>query len=128
MLSGAAAYSSTFFAVLSCAGALLTLRFGQVRARVDEVLAQVDMTERFNDLVGTPGTSGLPTEARKRLTIAVELMANPPVLFMDEPTSGMGPHAFDMHGLATAQMVCCVAPNMCFRDMPLKWHDICLLP
>lgn len=52
------------------------------------MLAQVDMTERFGDLVGNAGVSGLPTEARKRLTIAVELMANPPVLFMDEPTSG----------------------------------------
>jgi ABC-type multidrug transport system ATPase subunit len=62
--------------------------FVQVRQRVDEVLAQVDMTERFADLVGTPGLSGLSTEARKRLTIAVELMANAPVLFMDEPTSG----------------------------------------
>lgn len=60
----------------------------QVRQRVDEVLAQVDMTERFGDLVGTPGISGLSTEARKRLMIAVELMANAPVLFMDEPTSG----------------------------------------
>jgi ABC-type multidrug transport system ATPase subunit len=56
---------------------------------VDEVLAQVDMTDRFGDLVGTPGLNGLPTEARKRLTIAVELMSNSPVLFMDEPTSGV---------------------------------------
>lgn len=50
----------------------------QVRARVEEVLAQVDLTERYGDLVGSGGTNGLPTEARKRLTIAVELMANPP--------------------------------------------------
>jgi ABC-type multidrug transport system ATPase subunit len=67
---------------------LLYLLCMQVRARLDEVLAQVDLTERFNELVGVPGLSGLPTEARKRLTIAVELMANPPVIFMDEPTSG----------------------------------------
>lgn len=64
----------------------------QVRERLDEVLAQVDLTERFNELVGVPGVSGLPTEARKRLTIAVELMANPPVIFMDEPTSGVSWH------------------------------------
>lgn len=48
------------------------------------------MSERFADLLGTPGVNGLSTEARKRLTIAVELMANPHVLFMDEPTSGAG--------------------------------------
>ncbi len=30
----------------------------------------------------------LTTEQRKRLTIAVELVANPSVLFADEPTSG----------------------------------------
>lgn len=41
-------------------------------------------------LVGSPGQSGLSVEARKRLTIGVELCANPSVIFMDEPTSGMG--------------------------------------
>ena len=40
-------------------------------------------------LVGLPGRSGLSVEQRKRLTIAVELVANPSVIFMDEPTSGM---------------------------------------
>ena len=41
-------------------------------------------------LVGLPGISGLSTEQRKRLTIAVELVANPSIIFMDEPTSGSG--------------------------------------
>ena len=39
-------------------------------------------------LVGIPGENGLSVEQRKRLTIAVELVANPSVIFMDEPTSG----------------------------------------
>ena len=36
----------------------------------------------------TIGQSGLSVEQRKRLTIAVELVANPSIVFMDEPTSG----------------------------------------
>ena len=39
-------------------------------------------------VVGRPGQSGLSVEQRKRLTIAVELVANPSIVFMDEPTSG----------------------------------------
>ena len=39
-------------------------------------------------LVGLPGATGLSVEQRKRLTIAVELVANPSVIFMDEPTTG----------------------------------------
>ncbi len=34
------------------------------------------------------GMYGLSVEQRKRLTIAVELVANPSIVFMDEPTSG----------------------------------------
>ena len=47
-------------------------------------------------LVGLPGTSGLSVEQRKRLTIAVELVANPSAVFMDEPTSG-APHYIVAH-------------------------------
>ncbi|KAG4924598.1 hypothetical protein JHK87_050138 [Glycine soja] len=40
-------------------------------------------------LVGLQGIDGLSTEQRKRLTIAVELVANPSIIFIDEPTSGL---------------------------------------
>jgi ABC-type multidrug transport system ATPase subunit len=55
---------------------------------VDEVIGIVELQPVQNKLVGMPKVSGLSVEQRKRLTIAVELVANPSVVFMDEPTSG----------------------------------------
>ncbi|XP_039124352.1 ABC transporter G family member 39-like [Dioscorea cayenensis subsp. rotundata] len=60
---------------------------------VDEVMELVELTPLRNALVGLPGVSGLSTEQRKRLTIAVELVANPSIIFMDEPTSGLDARA-----------------------------------
>ena len=44
-----------------------------------------------NAVVGRPRENGLSVEQRTRLTIAVELVANPSIVFMDEPTSGQCP-------------------------------------
>ncbi|VFQ63108.1 unnamed protein product [Cuscuta campestris] len=63
------------------------------KAFVDEVMELVELTPLSGALVGLPGVDGLSTEQRKRLTIAVELVANPSVVFMDEPTSGLDARA-----------------------------------
>ncbi|KAK9156690.1 hypothetical protein Scep_003264 [Stephania cephalantha] len=60
---------------------------------VDEVMALVELNPLRDALVGLPGVDGLSTEQRKRLTIAVELVANPSIIFMDEPTSGLDARA-----------------------------------
>ena len=53
-----------------------------------QVLGLVELESLAGAVVGRPGQSGLSVEQRKRLTIAVELVANPSIVFMDEPTSG----------------------------------------
>ncbi|KAI4386109.1 hypothetical protein MLD38_004070 [Melastoma candidum] len=60
---------------------------------VEEVMDLVELNPIRNALVGLPGVDGLSTEQRKRLTIAVELVANPSIIFMDEPTSGLDARA-----------------------------------
>ncbi|XP_022777146.1 pleiotropic drug resistance protein 1-like [Durio zibethinus] len=60
---------------------------------VQEVMELVELTPLRQALVGLPGVSGLSIEQRKRLTIAVELVANPSIIFMDEPTSGLDARA-----------------------------------
>lgn len=70
------------------------LRFGTdtpndtIEQFILEVMKLVELDSLSNALVGRPGTSGLSVEQRKRLTISVELVANPSIVFMDEPTSG----------------------------------------
>ncbi|KAH0776999.1 hypothetical protein KY290_008410 [Solanum tuberosum] len=60
---------------------------------VEEVMELVELKPLRNALVGLPGINGLSTEQRKRLTTAVELVANPSIIFMDEPTSGLDARA-----------------------------------
>lgn len=53
----------------------------------------LELTSLGSAQVGHPGGYGLSSEQRKRLTIAVELVANPSIIFMDEPTSGLDARA-----------------------------------
>jgi len=56
---------------------------------VEKTLKQLGLWERKNLKVGTPLNKMISGGQRKRLNIALELIREPSILFVDEPTSGL---------------------------------------
>ena len=73
---------------LEMVGRLYHLPKGEPRARAAELLANFDLTEAADRLVRTY-SGGM----RRRLDLAAALVARPPILFLDEPTTGLDPRS-----------------------------------
>ena len=65
-----------------------------------QMMELVELAPLRDLLVGVPGGAGLSLEQRSRLSIAVELVANPSLVLMDEPTTGA--HTRACHASAAA--------------------------
>ena len=69
-------------------GRLYHLTAKSAKARADELLEQFDLVEAANRPAKTY-SGGM----RRRLDLAVSLIAIPPVIFLDEPTTGLDPRS-----------------------------------
>lgn len=61
----------------------------EIDKRVQEVVADLNLKAIQHERVGTPEKRGVSGGQRKRVSIAMELVSQPQLLFADEPTSGL---------------------------------------
>ncbi|MCW2876975.1 MAG: daunorubicin resistance transporter ATPase subunit [Sphaerisporangium sp.] len=73
---------------LEMVGRLYHLGVKRAKQRARELLERFDLTE-----AGDRPVKGYSGGMRRRLDLAGALVANPPVLFLDEPTTGLDPRA-----------------------------------
>ena len=79
-------YQNLYYNARLCFGNLNDVEINKL---VDKVLSDLDLFEIKHLTVGNPLNKYISGGQRKRLNIALELIREPAILFVDEPTSGL---------------------------------------
>jgi ATP-binding cassette, subfamily G (WHITE), eye pigment precursor transporter len=56
---------------------------------VNDMLKNMSLVDCADDMIGGGLIRGIPGEQRKRTSVAIELVTNPKLVFLDEPTTGL---------------------------------------
>ncbi|KAH7566789.1 hypothetical protein JRO89_XS08G0235400 [Xanthoceras sorbifolium] len=59
------------------------------KQRVEKLIDQLGLTSSMNTYIGDEGTRGVSGGERRRVSIGVDIIHGPSLLFLDEPTSGL---------------------------------------
>ncbi len=79
-------YQNVLYSARFC---LSNLPLEEIEVQVESLLKELDLYEVRHMVVGNPLKKYLSGGQRKRLNIALELIREPSILFVDEPTSGL---------------------------------------
>lgn len=66
-----------------------TMLLAEKLARADEAIQEMGLTSALDTRIGGRKTKGISGGQRKRLSICLEILTRPRLLFLDEPTSGL---------------------------------------
>ena len=82
-------YQNLYYNARLCFGDLMMKRYVRL---VDKVISDLELDEISDLQVGDPLNKKISGGQRKSLNIGLELMREPAILFVDEPTSGLSSH------------------------------------
>ena len=63
--------------------------YEQKKKKVEEIITELRLSKCSNMRIGDNMTRGISGGERKRTSIGVELLTDPVLLFLDEPTTGL---------------------------------------
>ena len=88
------------------------------RAKVESVLKDLGLWHCKDSRIGGRSQRGISGGEKRRVSIAMELVANPRVLFLDEPTSGLDSYSafIVMQAIAKLKTVSCTSQYASFFD------------
>ncbi|OEL17800.1 ABC transporter G family member 1 [Dichanthelium oligosanthes] len=66
-----------------------TVSASDKKLRVENLIEQLGLTSSRNTFIGDEGTRGVSGGERRRVSIGVDIIHGPALLFLDEPTSGL---------------------------------------
>jgi ABC-type multidrug transport system ATPase subunit/ABC-type multidrug transport system permease subunit len=64
-----------------------------ITQRVNDVLERMELHSHQEQIIGTALHRGLSGGEKRRLSVAIELLSKPAILFCDEPTTGLDSHS-----------------------------------